>query len=364
MHKQFLLAALEQAWLGRGMCAPNPSVGAVAVQYGKIIAQSWHHGAGTPHAEVLLLNSIPENCPDVTVYVTLEPCNHWGRTPPCVDAIIKHGIKQVVYAYADPNPVVSANNTPVLLKKQGITVLHYPLPEIDCFYQSYRHWMLTNKPWVTAKIAQTFDGKIGGALGVRTIISNPLCAEFTHKNRLHNDVILTTARTVNQDDPLLNVRLAEQELVKPIAIIDSGLTLNPQARVLAQGAHCHIYHGALISPEAQHANCSYHAMPFAPDKLPENDSLLDLSAVINHLGSLGYHDVWVEAGGELFNALHKAGLVNRTYVYLVPRVLGEEAIAAWRNTDIFNRPCSITWQAMGDNMIAQFDWQEGACLPD
>lgn len=362
MHKQFLLAALEQARLGRGRCAPNPSVGAVAVQYGKIIAQSWHRGAGTPHAEVLLLESLPKNCPDVTLYVTLEPCNHWGRTPPCVDAIIKHGIKKVVYGYSDPNPKVRANNTSALLTERGVIALHYPLPEIDCFYQSYRHWMLTNNPWVTAKIAQTFDGKIGTALGVRTVISNPLCAEFTHKNRLHSDVILTTARTINLDDPLLTVRLSNQTLAKPVAIIDSHLTLNPKAKVLAQASHCHVYHGdhLLDVPKLtlQQTSCSYHAMPLL------NDDRLDLSAIINHLGSLGYHDVWVEAGGELFNALHNAGLVNRTYVYLVPKVLGEAAIPAWRNTDLFHCASSITWQTMGDNMIAQFDWQEDACLPD
>ena len=372
MHKQFLLAALEQAWLGRGMCAPNPSVGAVAVRHGKIIAQSWHRGAGTPHAEVLLLNSLPEHCSDVIMYVTLEPCNHWGRTPPCVDAIINRGIQQVVYAYADPNPLVSANNTTALLKEKGISALHFPLPEIDRFYESYRRWMLTGKPWVTAKIAQTFDGKIGLS-NKRAIISNPLCAEFTHKNRLHSDVILTTARTINQDDPLLTVRLPDQTQAKPVAIIDSQLTLNPQAKVLTQSAHCHVYHHSLIAPEHPFDNCSYHAMPL--EGLPredepgdfrksDNSSALDLSAIIHHLGSLGYHDVWVEAGSELFNALHTAGLVNRTYVYLAPQLLGEEAIAAWKNTTIFNRPYSITWQAMGDNMIAQFDWQEETCLPD
>lgn len=359
MHKPFLLAALEQAWLGRGMCAPNPSVGAVAVQYGKIIAQSWHRGAGTPHAEVLLLNSLPEHCPDVTIYVTLEPCNHWGRTPPCVDAIIKQGIKNVVYGYSDPNPKVRANNTAALLNEQGITVLHHHVPEIDRFYQSYQHWMLTHKPWVTAKIAQTFDGKIGAIQGARAIISNSLCAEFTHQNRLHSDVILTTARTINRDDPWLNVRLPGLVRAKPVAIIDTQLTLNPHAKVLAHAAHCHVYHGALNAIKNQHTNCSYHVVPLAGV-----DNQLDLSAIMNHLGRLGYHDVWVEAGSELFNALHNAGLVNRTYVYLVPKILGEEGILAWRNTDPFQRACSITWQAMGDNMIAQFDWQEKTCLQD
>lgn len=106
MHEQFLLAALEQAKLGRGFCAPNPSVGAVAVQNGNIIAQAWHRGAGTPHAEQLLLSQIPPQTPGVTLYVTLEPCNHWGKTPPCVDAIINHGIEEVVFPILIQTPLL------------------------------------------------------------------------------------------------------------------------------------------------------------------------------------------------------------------------------------------------------------------
>lgn len=360
MHDQFLLAALDQACLGRGMSAPNPSVGAVAVQSGKIIAQSWHRGAGTPHAEVLLLAQLPEHCPDVTIYVTLEPCNHWGRTPPCVDAIIKHGIKHVVYGYSDPNPVVSANNTPVLLKAQGIDVVHYPMPEIDRFYQSYRHWTITQTPWVTAKLAQTLDGKIAAAFGKRAFLSNSLCAEFTHKNRLQSDVILTSAQTVNHDNPLLNARLQSGNIAKPVAIIDRQLTLNPDAQVLTHALHCHIYHDINIAQPASTSKISYHGVPL------NASGGLDLSVVLHHLGNLGYHDVWVEAGSKLFNALHHDKLVNRTYVYIVPKILGESALNAYQNTDIINdTQHTLTWKAMGDNMMAQFDWQESkTCLPD
>lgn len=358
MHKQFLLAALEQAWLGRGFCAPNPSVGAVAVQQGKIIAQSWHRGAGTAHAEILLLAQLPKNCSDVTIYVTLEPCNHWGRTPPCVDAIIKHGIKKVVYAYADPNPLVSKNNTPSLLTAQGIDVVHYPLPEMDRFYQSYRHWIITHKPWVTVKIAQSFDGKIAEKNGVRAFLSNPLCAKFTHEHRLHSDIILTTASTVNQDDPLLNVRLPEGEVAKPVAIIDSQLTLNRSARVLTHASHCHIYHDERLSTGAQTGNCTFYPMP------NDEEGRLDLTAIMTHLGSMGYHDVWVEAGATLFNALHEAGMVNRTYIYLVPKILGETAMAAWQNADVLKDAYSVSWQSMDNNVIAQFEWQEDICLQD
>src|SRR3990167_7926676 len=171
MHEQFMLAALQQAWLGRGACAPNPAVGAVAVQSGRIIAQAFHSGAGYPHAEVLLLETLPQPCKDVTVYVTLEPCNHWGRTPPCVDALIERGIACVVYAYRDPNPIVALENTPQRLLDNGIDVVHWPMALIDAFYASYTHWIQTGVPWVTVKMAQTLDGKIAGPHGVRIPLS-------------------------------------------------------------------------------------------------------------------------------------------------------------------------------------------------
>lgn len=352
MHKQFLLAALDQAWLGRGICTPNPSVGAVAVHMGKIIAQSWHHGAGTLHAEQLLLEQLPKDIPDITLYVTLEPCNHWGRTPPCVDAIIKYGIKRVVYAYSDPNPVIIANDTPSLLRQQGIDVLHHPIPEVDDFYQSYHHWTTTKKPWVTAKIAQTLDGKIAiqGSLPIR--LSNTICDEFTHKQRLHSDLILTTARTIIQDDPALNVRLSDTVIAKPVAIIDRLASLKGDEKIFTTAKQCHIYYDKHCPEHALDAKYPCHPVPVKQGRL-------DLAAVIEHLGGLGYHDVWVEAGGVLFSALHQAGLVNRTHVYIVPRILGDMAVPAHHYTDLFAQKYRLRWQAMGDNMIASLDWLSG-----
>lgn len=350
MHEQFLLAALDQASLGRGMCAPNPSVGAIAVHDGKIIAQGWHRGAGTSHAEQLVIAELPPNLSEVTLYVTLEPCNHWGRTPPCVDAIVNYGIKKVVYAYSDPNPIVMANDTPGLFKKYGIEFLHYPLPEIDAFYQSYHYWTSTQKPWVTVKMAQSMDGKIAGSHYQRVGISNQLCSEFTHKKRLQSDVILTTARTINLDDPLLNVRLPEGEVGKPIAIIDARGEINPAAKVFNAATTCHVYYDESFKPVMIYPKSTMYPMPAKQGRL-------DLSAVIKHLGQLGYHDVWVEAGGALFQALHAARLVNRTYLYIAPVVLGNEAISAYSSCDIFKEPHQISWQVMEDNMMAVVDWE-------
>ena len=152
----------------------------------------------------------------------------------------------------------------------------------------------------------------------------------------------------------MNVRLPTVEMAKPVAIIDSRATLNKDANVFTTAQHCSIYYDKHYPLQAPHQNASYHPISATHDGL-------NLVEVIDHLGGLGYHDVWVEAGGALFSALHKAQLVNKTYLYIVPTVLGERAVPAYHHTDIFNHACKVTWQAMGDNMIASVDWLEELC---
>ena len=356
MHKDFILAALKQAWLGRGHCAPNPSVGAVAVHRGEIIAQAWHAGAGSAHAEQLVLQQIPKGLSDLILYVTLEPCNHWGKTPPCIQGIINYGVSQVVYAFSDPNPLVAVNNTPQQLRDAGIAVIHYPLEEVDRFYQSYDYWTRTKKPWVTVKLAQSLDGKIAKQ-EQRVHLSNAECAEFTHLNRLYTDVILTTAKTIRVDDPLLNARVNGEEQGKILAILDRSLSLSNDAKVFSTAKHCHIYHDEQNRVANPHAKCSYHAVP-------SKEGLLDLSFIIEHLGNLGFHDVWVEAGGQLFSELQQQCLAQRTYSYVVPTTLGDKAISGFNKELLFNEKFNISWQIKADNVIACLELQESVCLPE
>lgn len=351
MHKQFMLAALEQAYLGRGFCSPNPAVGAVVVHQGEIIAKSQHQGAGTAHAEQRVLQLLPENLKNLTLYVTLEPCNHWGKTPPCVSAIINSGVSTVVYAFKDPNPLVAVNDTPRILKEHGIEVIWAPMPEIDDFYRSYEYWMRTKKPWVTAKIAQSFDGKIAASDGKPATISNEACRVFTHKQRLYSDVILTTARTVLNDDPALTVRLGDKPISKPIAILDTHLSVSDKQKLLKTAEICHIFHDKMLEAREPLANCQYHGLPLKSGQLP-------LNSVLESLGELGFHDVWVEAGGRLFSALHEQGLVQTTYLYLAPTILGEDAPPAYTSSLCFKRPFTIKWQAEADNIIACLQWQK------
>lgn len=348
MHEHFMLAALKQAWLGRGQCAPNPAVGAVAVRDDSIIAQAFHSGAGSLHAERKLFESLPMDCRDLTIYVTLEPCNHWGKTPPCLDILIERGVKQVVYGHADPNPIVSQNNTPEQLRKHGIEVIFYPLFEVAHFYRSYDYWIKTKRPWVTVKIAQTFDGKIAGPKGARIQLSNSICSEFTHEHRQHTDVILTTAKTINQDNPMLNARLNGVSIAKPVAILDRGGRLRCDAHVYKTASRCLIYHGSK-HPLSENTPGNVYV-------LPETSLGLDLKALFTHLGGLGFHDVWVEAGSRLFCALHREYLVNTTHIYLVPNVLGDDHLSLYDAFDFFERPHQVSWKALKDNVLGTFEW--------
>jgi diaminohydroxyphosphoribosylaminopyrimidine deaminase/5-amino-6-(5-phosphoribosylamino)uracil reductase len=148
----------------------------------------------------------------------------------------------------------------------------------------------------------------------------------------------------------MNVRLEGKEQSKPVAIIDRQLNLDKTARIFSTASHCHIYH--CDERKGFYPNSSFYLMPM-------KNKAMDLSAVIRHLGELGYHDVWVEAGGAIFSALHKEGLVHRTYLYLVPTSLEQNAISAYQQQGLFERPHTLSWHAMGDNMVLCIDWRSG-----
>jgi diaminohydroxyphosphoribosylaminopyrimidine deaminase / 5-amino-6-(5-phosphoribosylamino)uracil reductase len=351
-HKRYLRMALEQARLGRGKCAPNPSVGAVAVQGEQILAQGYHEGPGKAHAEQVVLSQLPVQLPHVTLYVTLEPCNHWGRTPPCVNAIIDYGIECVVYGFKDPNLIVAQNDTPALLKAKGIEVIFCPLPEINVFYESYVYWVKYQRPWVSVKLALSLDGKIAGTSGKPIWLSNDACGEFTHEHRWQSDWILTTAHTVHKDDPLLTARLHGQEKGKKLAILDRQLSLSKSARLFEKAEKVMIFYDSALSLDPQYskrADCEYIPISCKDEKL-------DLSAVLAVLGQLGAHEIWVEAGGILFTSLHLAGLVQRTYLYLTTQVLGEDAVDAYRDKAVFQRQHSVSWRILNDNALLTLDW--------
>lgn len=350
-HQDYLLKALHLAALGKGQCAPNPAVGAVVVKNQEVIGQGYHQAAGTPHAEIHALNEAGENARGASLYVTLEPCCHHGRTPPCTEAILKAGIREVIFGFLDPNPKVAGQGQ-TWLNAHGIPCLLIPDPEIQRFYQSYTHWTTHHMPWLTAKLALSLDGKIAGPEGQPIAISRPALEVFTHQCRRRADAILTSVRTIIHDDPRLNVRLDDETLAKPLYILDRQLRLPAHAKIFSTAAKITVFHeatgdlDAITRLEDLGARCI---------SLPCQNNHLDLAAARFYLGRDGMHDVWIEAGGQVFSHLLTHSLLDEAFLYIGLKALGQETTPAFKEAlDFMQYFSSIAISSLDMNVICHF----------
>lgn len=349
MSPHFLQQALELAKIRQGFCAPNPSVGAVVVKNNKVIATGYHIRAGYPHAEVEALKKI-KDAQGATLYVTLEPCCHFGKTPPCTDLIIQKKIKKVIYGMQDVNPEV-AKKSQRILEIAGIACEYFPLPEIEKFYESYRLWWKHQRPFVTAKLALSLDGKIAGEKGKRTNITGKSAQLFTHQQRKISDAILTTAKTIKQDNPLLNVRLPKEKYSKPIYIIDTKLSLSGNEKVFSTAQSITLFHGETVSSKKLKLFSDKKIRCVAVKNSAEG---LRLENVIKEIGKDGVHSLWVEAGGELFLSLVQKKLLNRAFIYVAPIWLGEKSQSAFNVTNnIFNNVKKVEWEVLEEDSVCE-----------
>lgn len=345
----FLHQALELAKIRRGFCAPNPSVGAVIVKDGDILATGYHFAAGYAHAEIDALNKLNNKAKGATIYVTLEPCCHHGKTPPCTNALIAAGIERVVYAYQDPNPIVAGKGKDILLSA-NLQIEHLSLPEIDHFYKSYHYWHQHRKPYVTAKLAMTLDGKIAGLEGQPIQITSKSLNELTHQSRKNCDAILTTAKTIRHDNPQLNARLNKEVIPKPLYIIDAHLNTPLDAQIFKTAQAITIFHGKaseerLLALKAQGAHTIY---------IESTAKGLNLNQVIETIGKEGIHDLWVEAGSHCFNSLFEYKLLQRALIYIAPWAMHDGISAFSRYTDF--RDGDIYWQQFGKDVLCEIIW--------
>ena len=347
----FLLKALELAHVRRGFCAPNPAVGAVITRDQAIIATGYHEGPGSLHAEIDALNKLSfDAAHGATIYVTLEPCCHFGRTSPCTDALIQAGIQRVVYGFRDPNPIVSGKGEQAL-ENAGIVVEHISLSEIDAFYQSYQHWHQTKKPFFTAKIALSMDGKIAAKSGAPIAITGAELREYTHICRKQSDAILTTAKTITADDPQMNVRLLNLTIAKPIYILDSTLALSLSAKIFTTAQSITIFHAHDASSQRKDHFIKKGIRCISVDKTTAG---LALDQVVAHLGKDGRHDVWLEAGGQCFSAFVTEKLLQRAFIYIAPLWVGKGLTAF---ADGFNLAAkNMRWQQYGKDVLCDIHW--------
>jgi len=334
--RPLILRTLELAEKGRGSCAPNPAVGAVLVRDGVVVGEGYHRGPGQPHAEVEAIRGNEEAARGATLVVSLEPCCHFGRTPPCTDLLKQVGIARVVYAFGDPNPVVAGRGREALLAA-GIACEQVEIPEANEFYRSYAHWWKTGRPYITAKLALSLDGRIAGEGGMPVALTGEEAQKFTHTQRLRSDALLTSLKTVRTDNPQLNVRLATEPVSKPVYVVGRGVF--PGGAKLFSTAQKIVWIAGGDSPLAP------EGVEIWTDSLEQ--SLLKLGKQC--------HDLWVEAGGTLFQSLWESGLTDRAFLYVAPKWLGEGGLAAFsKEFKGFPPPSAkVVWRTAGADAICE-----------
>lgn len=316
----YMARAMHLARIGLYTTDPNPRVGCVLVKNGRIICEGWHQWAGQPHAEVEALHNATEDTKGATAYVTLEPCSHHGRTPPCCEALVKAGIKRVVAAMQDPNPKVSGNGL-AYLKAAGIEVSSGVLEEdAQALNRGFIKRMTQNRPFVRSKLAMSLDGRTAMASGESQWITSPEARADVHRLRASSSAILTGINTVLADNPSLTARI-EKEVVQPIRVVlDSTLKMPTDVRMASLPGRNLI----LTCSEDEAKKEVLQKVGFEVYNLPEHESRLDLAEVLTFLAGQEINEVLVEAGAVLNGALWAQNLVDEWIIYIAPKILGDQ----------------------------------------
>ncbi len=321
--------ALELAARGLETTDPNPRVGCVIARREDVVGEGWHRRAGEAHAEVVALREAGARAAGASVYVTLEPCSHEGRTPPCVEALIEAQVARVVYALDDPNPQVDGRGAQ-RLREAGVTVEAGLLADESAELNSgFLKRMRTGSPWVRIKLAMSLDGRTALARGESRWITGEAARTDVQHWRARSSAILTGIGTVLADDPRLDVRLhaeADEEGARqPLRVVlDSHLRTPPGARLLSTGGEVLILTAQSSFQDVQ-SGMRLTQRGARIEAAPEADGWLSLAAVLARLGELEVNELQVEAGPTLAGELVRLSLVDELLLYVAPRVLGDRA---------------------------------------
>jgi diaminohydroxyphosphoribosylaminopyrimidine deaminase/5-amino-6-(5-phosphoribosylamino)uracil reductase len=309
--------ALQLAAHGLYTTSPNPRVGCVIVKDGRIIGEGWHERAGTPHAEIHALQAAGEAARGATVYVTLEPCSHHGRTPPCAEALINAGVARVVAAMSDPNPLVAGGGISMLTLAGIQAEVGLMEAEARALNPGFISRMTRQRPWVRLKTASTLDGKTALANGASQWITGEAARTDVQRLRARACAILTGSGTVLADNPRMNVRDLDIGRQPLRVVVDSTLRTPADAAILPALIACHH-----ADPAARAALEQAGAEVIA---LPGTGGRVDLAALLVLLAQRGVNELHVEAGAALNGALIKAGLVDEWVAYMAPMAVGDAA---------------------------------------
>ncbi len=331
----YMKQALVLAAQGLGNTSPNPAVGALVVaKGGAVIGRGFHEKAGLPHAEINALRDAKKHAPrsvrGSTLYVTLEPCDHYGKTPPCTDAIIRERIARVVIAMRDPNPLVAGRGIRKL-KSAGVSVaLGSARCEAERLNEAYRKYITTGMPFVTVKVAQSLDGKIATRKGDSRWISSPKARQFGHHLRVISDAVLVGAGTLMHDDPLLTARDAHGKIIRtrqPLRIVlDPDLCITPAHRIFSHSSPLLIATTGKASPQKKRFLST--RFPFVEVR-SFGARTINLRALMRYAASREIVSLLVEGGGSTIARFFKEGLVDKAFFVIAPKIIGgKEAITA------------------------------------
>ncbi|MCX7963110.1 MAG: bifunctional diaminohydroxyphosphoribosylaminopyrimidine deaminase/5-amino-6-(5-phosphoribosylamino)uracil reductase RibD [Candidatus Sumerlaea chitinivorans] len=330
--RAYMERALELAARGRGATSPNPMVGALIVKRGRIIAEGWHRQAGAPHAEIEAIRSAQEPLEGATLYVTLEPCCHFGKTPPCTQEIIKHKFERVVVAARDPNPLVSGKGIEELRAAQirvEVGLCEHEARRQNEFFFTYHE---KKRPFIISKWAMTLDGKIATETGHSRWITNEMSRAYAHELRAQVDAVMVGVGTVLMDNPLLTVRLEGYSGRQPLRIIvDGNLRIPSRAKCLTKASpgSVIICTSSASSREKRHElEKAGHRVLVFPGR-----GLLDFHEVMAEFHKLGIQSILCEGGSSLTGALFEAQLVDKVVAFVAPKIVGGKnakiPIAGW-----------------------------------
>ncbi|AKQ65216.1 Diaminohydroxyphosphoribosylaminopyrimidine deaminase [Myxococcus hansupus] len=354
----FMRIALEEAAKGLGRTSPNPVVGAVLVKGGRIIARGYHKKAGTAHAEVVALEAAGARAKGADLYTTLEPCDHYGRTPPCSMAIIEAGVRRVICASADPNPKVSGKGV-ARMRRAGLKVLTGVLTEeADRLNRPFFKMIRTGLPWVSLKAAVTLDGKLATATGDSRWVTGPPARAWVHRLRDSVDVILVGANTVRKDDPKLTTRLPGGGGKDPLrVVVDSHLRLSPGYTVFTQRSAARTVVATLEDPEGRKAR-RFLAQGVDVWQMRQKSGQVDLKALLRRLAKEGLNHVMVEGGAEMYASFLRGHLADSLALFLAPKLIGSPGLSWAGDLGVKEMAQALsvkdlTFERHGDDMLLQ-----------
>ncbi len=321
--ERFMREALRHARKGVGRTSPNPAVGAVIVRQGRVVAAGYHREAGGPHAEVEAIRALKGPArPEDVLYVTLEPCNHQGRTPPCTRAILEAGLRRVVVGMTDPNPHVAGGGC-AFLESRGVLV-HTGVLEKDCraLNEGFIKHATTGRPFVIAKTASTLDGWTATGTGHSRWVTNEKSRRFVHRLRDRCDAILVGVGTVLADDPSLTTRLPGRKGRDPIRVIaDTRFRTPENSRVLHSDSAAETLIAVAEGMENPRLAALSRRLGIGVVHCPTREDGLDLDALLDILGAKGIMSLLVEGGSAIMGSMMRRRLVDKVYVFKAPKLL-------------------------------------------